>query len=81
MAQVRYEAFLDPTKYKRMTSRDNPWGLSKSTFNRMTKELKLNPYTRKKVCMYYFLGSDFWEFSTTTVAFERLFSTGSFDRF
>ena len=71
MAQVRYEAFLDPKKYKRMTSRDNPFGMSKSTFNRMTKELKLNPYTRKKVCMYSFsflsvlsyshlIGSDFW---------------------
>ena len=44
----RYEEFLHPD-FTRMSARRNPLGLSKSTFNRVKKELKANPYSRKKV--------------------------------
>ena len=48
MQQAEEERFWPPER-KRMTSRQNPLGLSHTTFLKICEELRMHPYSKKKV--------------------------------
>ena len=48
MARAELERHWDPS-IKRMTSRHNPFNLAHTTYLKIMNELKMHPYTKKKV--------------------------------